>query len=308
MVQLLKIGHVEFEVDDLPRMAEHYAEVVGLTVTGRDANAVYLSCLLDHHAVVLRKGSQTRLTNVGFEVAPGDGPAALAKEMKEAGLTAEVRTDSGPGVRAAVRTADPAGTAIDLYSEPEVLTHPYSGRGANPVKLSHVAMLAPDVKKSVAFYTDALGMRFSDSMKEFFYFLRLGCDHHTVNLLDGEHAGLNHVAFEMIDFAHVRAGCDALGRSGVPLLWGPLRHGIGHNIAAYHQDPAGQVVEFCAELDRMSNEGLGYFDPRPWHTDFPQRPKVWEDTKAGTVVWGTVPPPPAMGKGGSKAAARRMGG
>ena len=25
----------------------------------------------------------------------------------------------------------------------------------------------------------------------------------------------------------------------------------------------------------MKDEALGYFDPRPWHQDRPQRPKVW---------------------------------
>ena len=25
----------------------------------------------------------------------------------------------------------------------------------------------------------------------------------------------------------------------------------------------------------MKDESLGYFDPRPWHQDRPQRPKVW---------------------------------
>jgi hypothetical protein len=27
----------------------------------------------------------------------------------------------------------------------------------------------------------------------------------------------------------------------------------------------------------MHDEELGYFEPRPWHQDRPQRPKVWGD-------------------------------
>jgi hypothetical protein len=34
-------------------------------------------------------------------------------------------------------------------------------------------------------------------------------------------------------------------------------------------------VEIFAEMDQMKDESLGYFDPRPWHGDQPQRPKVW---------------------------------
>ena len=33
----VRIGHVEFEVGDLPRMIAYYTDLVGLTVTGRDA-------------------------------------------------------------------------------------------------------------------------------------------------------------------------------------------------------------------------------------------------------------------------------
>jgi len=38
----------------------------------------------------------------------------------------------------------------------------------------------------------------------------------------------------------------------------------------------------------MLDEKLGYFDPRPWHRDRPQKPKVWEMTRD---IWGTPPTP-----------------
>ena len=28
-------------------------------------------------------------------------------------------------------------------------------------------------------------------------------------------------------------------------------------------------------MDQMKDEALGYFDPRPWHQDRPQYPKIW---------------------------------
>jgi hypothetical protein len=39
----------------------------------------------------------------------------------------------------------------------------------------------------------------------------------------------------------------------------------------------------------MMDESLGYFDPRPWHRDKPQRPKVW--VAMPRDIWG--PPPTA---------------
>ena len=35
-------------------------------------------------------------------------------------------------------------------------------------------------------------------------------------------------------------------------------------------------------------EDLGYFDPRPWHRDRPQKPKVWSGP---SDVWGPRPTP-----------------
>ena len=38
----------------------------------------------------------------------------------------------------------------------------------------------------------------------------------------------------------------------------------------------------------MLDEELGYFEPRPWHRDHPQKPKVWEQARD---ICGTPPTP-----------------
>jgi hypothetical protein len=40
----------------------------------------------------------------------------------------------------------------------------------------------------------------------------------------------------------------------------------------------------------MLDEELGYFEPRPWHRDTPQRPKTWK-TGPDTNIWGPLPLP-----------------
>ncbi len=37
------------------------------------------------------------------------------------------------------------------------------------------------------------------------------------------------------------------------------------------------------------NEELGYFEPRPWHRDNPQRPKVWAKDPSASNLWGIMP-------------------
>jgi hypothetical protein len=87
---------------------------------------------------------------------------------------------------------------------------------------------------------------------------------------------MHHVAFELKDWAHILSACDFLGSKNIQLIWGPGRHGPGHNLYTYHRNPDDQIIELYAELDKMLDEDLGYFEPRPWHRDRPQKPKVWE--------------------------------
>jgi hypothetical protein len=86
----------------------------------------------------------------------------------------------------------------------------------------------------------------------------------------------------------VQTACELLGQRDRKIIWGPGRHGIGHNIFIYHRDDDDHIVEFYIEMDQMKNEELGYFEPRPWHKDKPQRPKVW-DRMPAALTWG--PPP-----------------
>ena len=55
------------------------------------------------------------------------------------------------------------------------------------------------------------------------------------------------------------------------------------------------MSEKLGELDQMKNEELGYFEPRPWHRDNPQRPKVW-DPGPTSNIWG-LPPTPEFTRG-----------
>jgi hypothetical protein len=49
--------------------------------------------------------------------------------------------------------------------------------------------------------------------------------------------------------------------------------------------------ELYSELDQMTDEVSGAFDPRPWHEDNPQRPKVCQPGPTTPNVWG-IPTPP----------------
>ena len=184
---------------------------------------------------------------------------------------------------------DPKGTVMEVFKRPEAQHQKFPSKGIVPHKLGHVAFHVTEVKKVTQFYCDVLGFRVSDWMGEFFSFLRCGVDHHTINLMETGSNRHFHTAFELRDWAHLETACDHLSINGYKMLWGPGRHGIGHNLFAYHRSPSGLITELFAELDQMHDESLGYFEPRPWHRDNPQKPKVWPKDPAAANLWGPGP-------------------
>ena len=108
-----------------------------------------------------------------------------------------------------------------------------------------------------------------------------------MNFLRNADTSIHHIAFEVRDWSDIKRACDLLAKSNIQLTWGPIRHIIGHNIAIYHKNPDGVVIEFFCDIDQMFDEELGFFEPRPWHQDRPQRPKVWGD-ETRSNWWGPM--------------------
>ena len=294
MIGVRKIAHAAYETPDLEQQTEYYTAILGLTQTAKDKDAVYLANTVDHHAVVLRRGSAAQCTRVGFELGPNDDLDAFEKQTAGHGIKTSRKKDPEPTIADMVTFQDPKGTVIEVFKRPEPQALKFARHGVVPHKLGHVAFHVTEVKKVTSFYCDVLGFRVSDWMSDFFSFLRCGVDHHTINLMETGSNRHFHTAFELRDWGHLETACDFLSLNGYRMLWGPGRHGIGHNLFAYHRSPNGMITELFAELDQMKDEELGYFDPRPWHRDNPQKPKVWPKDPAASNLWGPMPPEEMM--------------
>jgi catechol 2,3-dioxygenase-like lactoylglutathione lyase family enzyme len=288
MIRVKKIAHATYETPDLDRQVEYYTEVLGLTLAEKGKDAAYLASTLDRHSVVLRQGGQAKCVRIGFQIGPDDDLGAFEKQTQAHGIKTQRKKDPDPSITDMVTFEDPKGTAMEVFKRGEFSGQRFPNKGIVPHKLGHVAFFVSDVKRTTDFYCDVLGFRVSDWMGDFFSFLRCGADHHTINLMQANEDRHFHTAFELRDWGHMLTACDYLSLSGYKLLWGPGRHGIGHNLFAYHRAPNGLITELFAQLDQM-NEELGYFEPRPWHRDRPQRPKVWAKDPSASNYWGIMP-------------------
>lgn len=294
MISVRKISHASYEIPDLDAQAEYYTNVLGLRLIAKEQDAAYLANANDHHSVVLRRGEQPRCTRIGFQLGPDDDLDAFEKQTAAHGLRTARKKDPEPTIGDMVSFEDPKGTVMEVFKPPQLQSQVFGSTGIIPHKLGHVAFHVTDVKTATKFYCDVLGFRVSDWMGDYFSFLRCSRDHHTINLVETGSNKHFHTAFELRDWAHMQSACDFLSRNAIKILWGPGRHGIGHNLFTYHRSPNGLITELFAELDQMQDEALGYFDPRPWHRDNPQRPKVWPKTPEAANLWGPMPPDEMM--------------
>ena len=276
MIQTRRLAHATFSTTDLERQIEYWSEVIGLSVVQRSKDRALFATREGLECIALEKGPDAgRLLNVAFQIDPEADLGELESRLRDAGVRCERRSDLTPGVRSALAFHDPKGTLVEVFAQYQFAPDTGVEGGIQPVKFGHVAYRVNDPQKLTDFYCEMLGFRVSDWMGDHFSFLRCGVDHHTINFVRFPEEKLHHIAFELRDVGEVRNACDYLARKKIPLVWGPGRHIVGHNIAAYHRNPDEIRVELFTELDMMKDEALGYWEPRPWHEERPLRPKMW---------------------------------
>ena len=288
MIPVKRLGHATYNSTDVARVADYYEHIMGLEVVERTAKRAVLATGMGQEALVFEAGSDAHCPRLALGVAPELDLADAARQLSALGITSQMRSGITPGIARALVFKDPKGTEIELFGDYTPVKGKREGQGIAPLKLGHIAFNASTAKSITDFYCEALGFRVSDWIEEVFAFLRCGPDHHTCNFITGPNGVMHHMAFELKDWAHVLVACDTLGMHGRKIIWGPGRHRVGHNIFIYTRDPDDHIVEMFCDIDLMKDESLGYFDPRPWHEDRPQRPKQWT-FETGAPLWGLHP-------------------
>jgi len=285
MIKVRRLGHATLSTPDIDQQIDYYSRVLGLIVVDRGKDRAFLSSRQGLEAIELVKGEPGQLKRVSFQIAPGSDLGDVVKDLEKQGIKCERRQGISPGITHAVTFEDPKGTPVDLFAEYKFAKEDRSHAIFNILKLGHVAYRVKDVAQVVKFYCEVLGFRVSDWRGDYFVFMRCNTDHHTVNFIIDEKPQLHHIAFEVIDWSEIHKAVDYLAANQIHLVWGPGRHVIGHNVATYHRNADNVRVEIFTEMDQMKDEALGYFDPRPWHQEFPLRPKQ-HGTETLRNYWG----------------------
>lgn len=287
VIRVSKLGYVGFETPDVERMTEYYTKVLDFSLVERSAHGAFLTTGVDHHCVVLTKGGAKARSVVGYEV--WEDLDSARQRLTDAGYRSERRSDIGPGTPDVLVLDEPeTGTPLHLIAAQD----PSGVQGyppLRPTKLGHVAAFTPALDPMQAFYQDLLGFKWSDTVGDFFVFLRCNADHHAANFMAStKYQGMHHVAYEMRDPNHLISMLDHLAKHDYRLHWGPGRHGPGHNLFTYHRDPDGNTIELFTQIDVVHDEAKGHWEPRPWHEEYPMYPKTWQVDLATVNQWGPI--------------------
>lgn len=132
-----------------------------------------------------------------------------------------------------------------------------------PSKLSHLVMGSPNYDATLSFFTDLIGFEISDAIPGIISFTRCSTDHHNLAIQATPAAFFHHVAFEVDSVDEVlRGGSNMIEGGAERHMWGLGRHAIGSNWFWYLRDPAGNYVEYTADLDSITAQDL--YVPKEW--------------------------------------------
>lgn len=282
-IKVFRLGYVDFYAKNSEEMVDYYTNTMGYRITEEKDGVTYLTNGFDHHNIVITPSDEKAIRRYGYQLDGKQSLEEVQQQLDAKGIASILKIDAKPGIASFLELQDPAGNVLELFTEMEQSAVGFGTAGIVPIKLGHIAFLAKNFKETIEFYQDALGFSFTDQIGvDFVNFLTCNTDHHVINIIASDETRLHHIAFQLKDASHQYASSDVLAKNGRSIIWGPSRHTAGHNIATYHYDPEGNVVELYIDMDVLVPE-LGIFEPRPWHEVLPLKPRIWESLSA----WGT---------------------
>ena len=245
------------------------------------------------------RAERPALLSVGLSVPDRESLLALAKENGTM-----IAPFTGPGGGEMVRLRDPDGVCIEVLHG-QAKAAPLPSRPAIPhnapaqtvrindtqrpplappevTKLGHLVLTSPNFPRKAQWYMRMLGFIPSDVLclpdaTPAGAFMRLDrgkmpSDHHTLFVVYGAAADIDHAAFEVVDLDAVEMGQQVLKAAGYRHAWGVGRHLLGSQIFDYWRDPWGVKHEHYADGDlfdasqppgyhKLDREGLYQWGP-----------------------------------------------
>jgi catechol 2,3-dioxygenase-like lactoylglutathione lyase family enzyme len=261
---------------DLADAVQRWSIQFGLSVRELTPERARLACAYEPYSLELVASDVSGADHAGFELARGVSLDDAASRLERLGVSWD-ETSDGLFLR------DPDGFGVELipYAPPDdprpaIARSSTTLGGFHPRKLGHINSLTGDLVGLTSFYCDVLGMRVTDRLGDEGTWLHLGADHHTVALVGKGYYHFHHLAFELTDWGEFRVALDHLAQHGRWLAWGPVRHALGQNLAAYVRIPEEEcMVELYSDMEQLAADHAA---------------RTWPDDAHSSNTWGILPP------------------
>ncbi len=282
--RVTRTSHFVMTVRDLEASKDFYTEVLGLVVSARDSETLYLRGIEEacHHSLVLKRAqAEPVCQRVGMRVMTEDDLDRARHELERAGCEPRLVEVDHQG--RTLRFTDAVGTPIEFTARmdamPRMITKFTSHRGGCAQRIDHCQILTPKVRRARDFWM-GYGFRLSEyiapaeSDEIFGVFLQRKGNPHDIVFFNGEGPRLHHFAYAAAETHHLLRACDVAGELGFgkDVERGPGRHGPGHALFVYFRDPDGHRVElFNTHYQMMDLEN----DPVRWDPGDPNISLPW---------------------------------
>ncbi|OPX04573.1 catechol 2,3-dioxygenase [Geobacillus proteiniphilus] len=260
---IMRLGFVSVNVTDLEAARKHYVEVMGMQMTDRTENEIYLKGWdeYDHHSIVLRQSNRAGLDKMAFKVHTYEDMEQLEKQLQQYGASVQ-RVSKGENhkVGEGLRFRLPSGHTMELFVEmeykgkalPQVNPAPWPEGliGVGAPRIDHLLITAERPHETVDFLMKALNFYMSEKVVEnersetpIAAWLFRSYTPHDIAIIPGKDEKLHHFAFWLDEFNELRKAGDVFSKHDVPIDVGIERHGITRGQTIYYFDPSGNRNE-----------------------------------------------------------------
>ncbi len=276
---VMRIGHINLRVMDIPAALDHYENVLGLIRTHEDEQGnVYLKGWdeWDKYSVILSEADRPGMNHIAYKVENDADLDTLARRISDYGVAVEeVPAGHLACCGRALRFDLPSGHTMYLYAEKEFVgkmvgtTNPEPWpdglKGAGAHWLDHALLMCeldPEkginkVAENTRFMMEVLDFRLAeqvmvgpDNSIQAATWLARTSTPHDIAFVGGPEMGFHHCAFFLDEWNDVLKAADVMAKHNVKIDITPQRHGITRGYTIYFFDPSGNRNETFA--------GLGY--------------------------------------------------
>jgi catechol 2,3-dioxygenase len=260
------LAHVEVLSPKPEESLRFYRDVLGLEESGRENGSVYLRAWgeWDHHSLKLTESDQPGLVHIGWRMLSPQHLERAVAQVEEAGAGIGWKDDS-VGHGPAYQYRGPGGQVHELFYEVERWQAPpemassypnrpqaYVPRGIAPRQIDHVTVMTTNPLDDAGWYRDVLGYRFTeytvlDDAEVPVFAMVTNCEKsHDLGLIieQADVPGrLHHISYWVDSRDELLRAADILLGSGIPIEFGPGRHGMGEQDYLYAREPGGVRIE-----------------------------------------------------------------